>query len=76
MRKIISIFSVGVLVPFILAGFIGASIWAGVVVGRDYALKFWDWLDGMTEDDAVEKAAKIRESKSTVDVTNLFNAGA
>ena len=45
MRKIISIFSVGVLVPFILAGFIGASIWAGVVVGRDYALKFWDWLD-------------------------------
>lgn len=33
-------------------------------------------VDGMTEDDAKEKAAKIRESKSTVDVSNLFNTGA
>ena len=45
MRKIISMFSVLVLVPFIFIGFIGASAWAGVIVGRNYAQTFWDWLD-------------------------------
>ena len=32
-------------------------------------------VDGMTEDDAEEKAAEIKSGSATVDVTNLFGAG-